>query len=646
MILNNRQTAILYELIENEEYLNYQYLCNKFHCTEKTVRTDIKKLNDFLKKDNIKVILKHGVGFCLECEKDKKDLLKSNFDYRYKDSTEIVSIHSKRDISINYYLSKGPIKEEELANRLHTNLKNITKTIKDIRKKIDEYNLTLSFKPRIGLSLQGNEINIRNYLIDSASFMISSDINELFYDNAKMFNISSDELNQVLNILIEGVKKYKININQHALIVLVVAIMISKQRYENNYKIEMSDLQKTIIRNYDYYDSYNIILSNVEQYYNYTLNESERDFIIGYSLILNGNCLEHINEKIIGVKKYQNIEKDYKTICKVLSRYKLCKVSQLNIFEKELKEIIASSYLRKELGYVENDYNNSFRVIMINSPLSIMVGTLLNEELDRILNCKIGNYIKMSLIVSVYNQIRYIDRTTRLCHIAIFTPLDKESCISIKDRILYHFNSLIEDIEILTTSDILNGNLKKYDLLLFFENYEPLGLSDNIDRLKISYFFDKDDKNNLYDKLSVMTRTYKNSFGSLKKEDILDKSNKIKGLYDAVQYVKDLCADDELLLEQLALIPLDDSLVYKETFNIVLFTNVKKYKTTKVINLEKPIRYNDQVISRIIINIIDSDNDLRNLKTIESVVRKMNDNISFDIHRFNDDEDLFSYYIK
>ena len=175
---------------------------------------------------------------------------------------------------------------------------------------------------------------------------------------------------------------------------------------------------------------------------------------------------------------------------------------------------------------------------------------------------------------------------------------------------------------------------------------EPLGKEITIDKLKIDYYFNNDDRNALYDKLRVMTRSYKNCFGSLKKEDIIENNSDISDLYSAVVYARELCKEDPLLLKQLELIPLDGNLIYKDTFNINLFTNKDELKTTKLIKLNKAVRYNDQYISRILINIINSGNDIKNIKTIESVIRKMSEHITYNINNVEADIDLFSYYIK
>lgn len=641
MILNNRQTAILYELIDNDTHLSYVYLCNRFLATEKTIRTDIKKINDFLKKDEIQVKLTKGKGFNLLCSHEQRKMLKINFSYRYKDSSEVISSHNKRDITLNYYLTKGNIKEETLVKELGISVKSITSILKDVRNNLKEYNLKLNSKPYKGLYIEGNEINIRNYLIDSASFMVTSNIRELFYDNVEVFKIDKKKIDTLLEIFVEGIKKYKIDITQHGLIVIIVAIVFSYQRYLNGFKVSFTSSQIEIIKSYKYYDKYLKLLSEIENISNIEYPIEEKYFAISYAIILSDFSSDVIDVSLI------KHEKEYtKELISIFDEYNICDSSKLSLLKNDLKALVKNAFVRKELSFIESDYNSSLKVAMINSSVSSTIGLLLFNKLERLFDFKFGDYTLMSIIVATHNQIRYVTRTNTLCNIALFTPIHKNDARSVVDRIMYHCGKFINKVDVLNSSDLFNVNINNYDLFLYFGDYEPLGKEITIDKLKIDYYFNNDDRNALYDKLRVMTRSYKNCFGSLKKEDIIENNSDISDLYSAVVYARELCKEDPLLLKQLELIPLDGNLIYKDTFNINLFTNKDELKTTKLIKLNKAVRYNDQYISRILINIINSGNDIKNIKTIESVIRKMSEHITYNINNVEADIDLFSYYIK
>ena len=641
MILNNRQTAILYELIDNDTHLSYVYLCNRFLATEKTIRTDIKKINDFLKKDEIQVKLTKGKGFNLLCSHEQRKMLKINFSYRYKDSSEVISSHNKRDITLNYYLTKGNIKEETLVKELGISVKSITSILKDVRNSLKEYNLKLNSKPYKGLYIEGNEINIRNYLIDSASFMVTSNIRELFYDNVEVFKIDKKKIDTLLEIFVEGIKKYKIDITQHGLIVIIVAIVFSYQRYLNGFKVSFTSSQIEIIKSYKYYDKYLKLLSEIENISNIEYPIEEKYFAISYAIILSDFSSDVIDVSLI------KHEKEYtKELISIFDEYNICDSSKLSLLKNDLKALVKNAFVRKELSFIESDYNSSLKVAMINSSVSSTIGLLLFNKLERLFDFKFGDYTLMSIIVATHNQIRYVTRTNTLCNIALFTPIHKNDARSVVDRIMYHCGKFINKVDVLNSSDLFNVNINNYDLFLYFGDYEPLGKEITIDKLKIDYYFNNDDRNALYDKLRVMTRSYKNCFGSLKKEDIIENNSDISDLYSAVVYARELCKEDPLLLKQLELIPLDGNLIYKDTFNVNLFTNKDELKTTKLIKLNKAVRYNDQYISRILINIINSGNDIKNIKTIESVIRKMSEHITYNINNVEADIDLFSYYIK
>ena len=77
-----------------------------------------------------------------------------------------------------------------------------------------------------------------------------------------------------------------------------------------------------------------------------------------------------------------------------------------------------------------------------------------------------------------------------------------------------------------------------------------------------------------------------------------------------------------------------------------ILTNIINKIFWKLISLNKPFKYNDQSIVRVMINIINSDGSAINIKTIENIIRKMSEHITYNIDSFDLNEDLFEYYIK
>ncbi len=641
MILNNRQTAILYELIKTNDFLSYSYLCSRFTVTEKTMRADINKLNDFLNKYDIIIKLNKGKGFKLECSREQRETLKANFDYRYKDSSEIQNTYHKKDLSINYYLSKGPVKEADLSKKLNISISSITKVLNDIRKKMQDYDISVVSKPYSGLMIQGNEINIRNYLIDSTSLLTTEQINNLFLDDPKVFNID-DQLTEVLaNALHDAIRKNDIKISQHGMTVIIIAILFSIQRSGEGHDIEFTEEQIELIRSYQHYDSYDRLLDVIEKKIYRSFTENDRYFIVAYGMLLGDYKERTIDNQFLGKTEHYVSE-----LMDLFERYNICDSKDLPVLQKHLSGIVNNALIRAHLGFVEMYYDNSLRSALINSPLSMTIGILLFHKLESLMERRLGDYALLSIVHSVYYQIRDIVRTNKLSNIAVFSPMYFEEGFTVADRIMYHCSQFVDNVDVLTGKDLLTTDLRKYDLLVYFGDYEPFETDISIDKQKISFYFNSRDRNEIYEKLSLMSRFYKNCFGSLNKEDIISNSSEIFDLSSIYNYVRKLCNKDAKLLEQLEMIPLTSLLVFEDTFNIVLFTDKDELKTTKLIKLKKPIRYNDQKILRVMINIISSNSSAINIKTIENVIRNMLEHVTYNIENIDFNEDLLQYYIK
>jgi len=60
VILNSRQIAIIYEIANREGYSSYKDLVRQFSITEKTLRKDIRTINDVISANNVKILLQKG----------------------------------------------------------------------------------------------------------------------------------------------------------------------------------------------------------------------------------------------------------------------------------------------------------------------------------------------------------------------------------------------------------------------------------------------------------------------------------------------------------------------------------------------------------------------------------------------------------
>jgi lichenan operon transcriptional antiterminator len=225
----------MFTIISGNEYTTAEEMMDKFHVTDRTIRTDIKTLNSELKKYDCEVILKRKMGYhlCINDEKKYRDLIN-----KIKNTPEEVSINSMDD-RIKYILkellySDDYIILDDLADKVfvtRNTLQNYIKPIKDI---LEKYNLMYISKPNIGVKIFGNEKDKRECLVneilnkETPSYVISfSKQEQTLFEGIDLYELQEI----VTNIL----NKYDIETNDYDRKNLVIhfALMLSRVKAEN-----------------------------------------------------------------------------------------------------------------------------------------------------------------------------------------------------------------------------------------------------------------------------------------------------------------------------------------------------------------------------------------------------------------------------
>lgn len=266
----------MFTIISGNEYTTAEEIINKFHVTDRTIRTDIKILNSKLKKYDCEIVLKRKVGYHLVInDPNKYNMLLKEI----KNTPEQISINSL-DERIKYILKEllyadDYIVLDDLADEVYVTrntLQNYIKTIKDI---LEKYNLMYISKPNIGVKIFGNEKDKRKCLVneilnkETPSYVISfSKQEQTLFEGIDLYELQEI----VTNIL----NKYEIETNDYDRKNLVIhfALMLSRVKAENyipyNPKMPIPDDIKEIISQ---------ICKKIESKFNVQITKGEQQYI-------------------------------------------------------------------------------------------------------------------------------------------------------------------------------------------------------------------------------------------------------------------------------------------------------------------------------------------------------------------------------
>lgn len=160
--MNERQRELLRVLLgRGQEFQLIDRLAVEFGCSEKTIRNDLKRIESVLQSyPDAKLVRKQGIGVYLSISgEERAQLFQTLFSSDGKTAEE-------RVIQIAYQLlsRNKPITIKQLAATYYTNNTTIKQDLEKIADWINQFDLTLTSKQRVGSSITGSELHKRNAL--------------------------------------------------------------------------------------------------------------------------------------------------------------------------------------------------------------------------------------------------------------------------------------------------------------------------------------------------------------------------------------------------------------------------------------------------------------------------------------------------
>lgn len=298
----DRILEIINMLLNSEQPLTVDYIANTLKVSNKTIRNDLKKAEEFVQQKGVKIIKKPRVGILLEGPRNKRlelaDEIKKSLDFEEPFSPEA----RKNYILKRLFMSKGSVTIKELAEELYVSRITIHKDLQSVEKWLNKFNLKLLKKPNYGIEVVGDEENWRNAV---ASLIVltkeQKELKEFLYNDytgridyrtlvqlKELFDIDYKQLEKIVS---NAESKLKFRFSDEAFISLVIHVAISIERLKHKKDVKLS---KAVLNNLKQKDEYVIaqqMAKEIEEKFNVVLSESE----IGYIVL-----------HIIGTKMQQN----------------------------------------------------------------------------------------------------------------------------------------------------------------------------------------------------------------------------------------------------------------------------------------------------------------------------------------------------
>ncbi|MBY8912864.1 BglG family transcription antiterminator [Bacillus sp. YC2] len=244
--INTRQKEILYLLLsEPDDYLVVQDFADRVKCSEKTIRNDLKTIEDYLHEhSHAHLIRKPGLGIFLNIEEQERTWLSRQLYTEHFISRQ--QTDEERILQIAYDLLMNPkhVSAKEIAAQHFVNRASIKKDLCKVEEWLKRFDLTLVSKQRLGLKIEGNEKNKRKALARIADLADNTEFTSQFI-KSKFLSHESDFVTKEIKLL---QKKHSIYFTDETFESLLLHTLLMIRRIKMKQPISISPRQLAAVK--------------------------------------------------------------------------------------------------------------------------------------------------------------------------------------------------------------------------------------------------------------------------------------------------------------------------------------------------------------------------------------------------------------
>lgn len=310
--MNNRMREILKLLAEAESYVTSEELARSLEVTSRTIRGDIKTLNDALVNYNVKISSKKGNGYRLMYQSNKDfNRLNEQIDKldALTDLNPVTPEDRTRYIVKRLLYSKKDIKISTLMDELYVSETTIKKDIQYVKAVLNKYNIRI-VKTNSGIHSDGHEVNKRFCISDYLIYRTQLD-DAIILDliNSNNYLVTKNDLDQITEILLQHLSDPRMEVSDDALKKIAVHTAILISRYKSGKSIDINTEGLSELTNESEYNISRKIINAMNKRFGLSLSEDEVAYL---TMHLVGNRVLHKELKssenlsdLLGERVYQ-----------------------------------------------------------------------------------------------------------------------------------------------------------------------------------------------------------------------------------------------------------------------------------------------------------------------------------------------------
>ena len=164
-MINKRVMKIVEVLLNQETYITIDRISEQLSVSNKTIRNDLQLVDEWLKDNQLQLVKKTGIGVRIDGPHSQKLRILENVRKRNKSVVEHSPAARKTFIGMQL-AAYDNCRIYELSEQLYVSRATIHKDLLALSNDMNIYDITLHRKNNNGISIEGKEKKIRNFLLD------------------------------------------------------------------------------------------------------------------------------------------------------------------------------------------------------------------------------------------------------------------------------------------------------------------------------------------------------------------------------------------------------------------------------------------------------------------------------------------------
>ena len=330
--MNTRQKEILYLLLsEPDKYSLVQDFADRVNCSEKTIRNDLKIIEDYLDDcSDAHLTRKPGLGVYLDIEEHEKVRLCNEL-HTVKEEPKYQSDEERiLQIAYDLLMNVQPVTAKEFADQYFLNRSTIKKDLNKIEKWLRRFSLALVSKQRIGLIIEGTEKNKRKALTRILDLINNPSITNQFIKKQFLYH----EVEFIASELKVLQKRHSLYFTDDTLESLLLHTLMMIRRTKLKQSISISKREITVLQKKKEYKWTYEFLKRLEKFFVIHFSEEE---VVYLTLHILGGKVRYPKNDASWDLDIINEENSvlFKIICHLIYR-----VSELNALDFDKDQIL------------------------------------------------------------------------------------------------------------------------------------------------------------------------------------------------------------------------------------------------------------------------------------------------------------------